>query len=269
MKYAQKIGIVASGLALTLATAHSVAGEWSESDFQYRYGSNFNDNGGSGGSRISKNLVEFQNNTGFGWGRSYVFLLMSKAGDADNNSADLYSEGQVTASLSKLTGKELSWGAIRDLGVTAGYNYGARNSAYRSNARVLVYGGTVDFNVPGFTFFNVDLLAYHDAGTYGGYGGGFMCGRVATTYQVTPYWRLPFNIGPARFMFDGYVDFIGAHGSCAAQILAEPQLKLDVGNFWGYKDKLFVGVELQYWSNKFGTRGVNETVPQLVLQWKL
>ncbi|WP_317923561.1 hypothetical protein [Cupriavidus sp. TA19] len=245
------------------------AADWSTSDFQYRYGSNFNDNGATDGQRIAKHLVQFQNTTGFSLGRSYFFLLMSKANDADGNSADLYSEGQVTLSLSKMSKHDLSWGIVRDLGITGGYNYGARNSAFRSNSRVLVFGGTIDLNVPYFNFLNLDVLAYRDAGTYGGYGGGFLCGRTATSYQITPYWQLPFNIGRARFMFDGYVDFIGAHGSCSSQILAEPQLKLDVGDLFGYRDKFYIGVEVQYWRNKFGSAGVNEVVPQVVVQWKL
>ena len=259
--------------ALLLATSLVIgtaahAADWSSTDIQYRYGDDFNDNGGTGGQKIAKHLVQVQNSSGFSLGRTYFFLLMSKGDGADNNSGDLYSEGQATLSLSKLTSRSLSLGPLKDIGVTAGFNYGARNSSFRPNARVGLLGPTFDFNVPGFTYFNVDVLAYRDAGSYEGFGGGRLCGRPSTTYQITPVWLMPFNIGGARFVFDGYTDVIGAHGTCSQQVLVEAQAKLDVGNFWGVPDKFYVGLELQYWRNKFGTRGVKETVPQLVVQWK-
>ena len=52
-------------------------------------------------------------------------------------------------------------------------------------------------------------------------------------------------------------------------LLAQPQLLLDLGNLWGAKDKLFAGVEYQYWHNKFGVDGVDESLPQVMLLWQL
>lgn len=245
------------------------AADWSITDFDYRYGTRFNDNGASGGSRIEKHLLQVENASGFSLGRSYFFLLMSKADGADNHSGDLYSEGQATFSLSKLTGRKLAAGPFTDIGITAGYNLGARNSAFGPNARVALLGPTLDLAVPGFNYLNVDVLAYRDDGRYNGFGSGNLCGRPATTYQVTPTWQTTFALGRAKFVLDGYADFIGAHGTCPLQVLTEPQLRVDVGNFWGVPDKIYAGLEIQYWRNKFGVRGVRETVPQLVLRWRL
>lgn len=30
-----------------------------------------------------------------------------------------------------------------------------------------------------------------------------------------------------------------------------PQVSVDVGNFWGKPDKLFAGVEIDFWRNKY------------------
>jgi hypothetical protein len=64
-----------------------------------------------------------------------------------------------------------------------------------------------------------------------------------------------------------FVDFIGSHGSCASQTLSQPQLKLDVGNFWSKPGKAYVGVEWKYWRNKFGIAGLKEDFPQLLGVW--
>lgn len=252
-----------------LIASTAFAADWSITNFDYRYGTRYNDNGGNGGERIEKHLLQVENTSGFSTGRSYFFLLMSKADGADNHSGDLYSEGQATFSLSKISGSKLAFGPLADVGLTAGYNYGSRNSAYGPNTRVLLAGPTLDLAIPGFTVASIDLLAYRDAGRYNGFGGGRMCGETGTTYQVTPYWLSAFTLGSARFEFGGYADFIGAHGTCARQALTETQLRLDVGDFWGVRDKFYIGLEIQHWRNKFGVQGVRETVPQLVLRWRL
>lgn len=257
-------------LVIPMLTCFSAcAADWSNTDVEYRQGSRFNDNGASGGAQISKQLLEVQNSSGFASGRSYFFLLMSKADAADGDSGDLYSEGQATFSLSKVGLPAPALPLVKDVGLTVGYNFGARNSAFRPNTRVLVAGPTFDLSVPGFNYFNLDVLAYRDTSTYGGFGGGRLCGQPATAYQLTPYWQATFNLGAAHFIFDGYTDIIGAHGSCARQVLAEPQLRLDVGRMWGVPGTFQVGVEIQHWRNKYGTLGVRETVPQLVLRWRL
>lgn len=264
----QGIKFMAVALAALFAGT-AMSADWSVSDLQYRYGTKFNDNGSTGGPTFAKDLVQFQNVTGNSWGRTYFFLLMSKGSEEDKRSGELYSEGDAYLSLSKVTGKSLSFGPLKDLNVNIGYNYGAKNSAFGPNAKVVTYGVGVEFDAPGFTYFNLDVVAYRDQGTYSGFGGGNLCGKHATGYQITPYWKAPFSIGRLKFVFDGYVDIIGSHGSCKQQILAEPQLKLDIGDLWGKAGSVYMGLEYQYWRNKFGSSANTEKVPQLVLQWIL
>ena len=72
------------------------------------------------------------------------------------------------------------------------------------------------------------------------------------------------------------MDFIGKRcpetGSCAgraSEILAQPELRMDVGQFAGKKDTIYLGIKYNYWRNKFGFDGLNENNPQLQLNWKL
>ena len=43
---------------------------------------------------------------------------------------------------------------------------------------------------------------------------------------------------------------------------------MDAGDVMGIdSNKFFLGVEYQYWHNKFGIDGVTESVPQLQAKW--
>lgn len=194
---------------------------------------------------------------------------MIKSDSEDNKYGEVYGEYYHTLSLSKVGGKDWSKNFVKDVGFTAGINYGSKNSAFGPNPKVLLLGPTIDLNIPGFAFFNVDVLAYNDSGTFSGFGGGKLCGENKTTYQITPAWNYPFSLGTAKFSFEGFVDLIGSHGTCARQILTQPQLRWDIGNHMGKPGAVFLGLEYQYWNNKFGIKGRKESFPQLMLNWKL
>jgi len=88
-----------------------------------------------------------------------------------------------------------------------------------------------------------------------------------STFQISPSWNLPFTLGSARFEFRGFLDYAGGEGGGEAQLLAQPQLLLDVGNFSGKPDNFYVGLEYLYFRNKFGVDGVDEKVAQLMGKW--
>ena len=66
-----------------------------------------------------------------------------------------------------------------------------------------------------------------------------------------------------------FADYIGSKtGSYAENFLAQPQVRLDVGEFFGMPNRLQVGMEYQYWYNKYGIKGFTESLPQALLVWK-
>ncbi len=261
--------ILAAMIAAAFATVGTAqAADWSDTEVQYLYGSQFRDNGGKA-TEFSKNIITLQHASGYKYGRNFFFVDFAKSGNGDGNAFDVYGEYYHTLSYSKVGGVDWSKNFVKDVGLTTGFNLGTKNSEFRPNPKVLLVGPTIDFNVPGFAFFNVDLLAYRDVGTFSGFGGGNLCGKQKTTYQITPVWNLPFSIGPAKFSFEGFMDIIGSHGTCATQVLTQPQLRWDVGNHFGKPGTVFLGVEYQYWDNKFGGKQRNESFPQLLLAWKL
>lgn len=159
-------------------------------------------------------------------------------------------------------------GFIRDVNITGGINYGAKSNG--ANPRVLLLGPTLDLNVPGFIFFNVDILAYKDSSHFSG---------AETiddgTWQITPVWLAKFSLGPTKWVFTGHIDWIGKRcpksGSCSdrgTETLAQPELRLDVGEFFGKAETVYVGMKYNYWNNKFGFSGLKENNPQFQISWK-
>ena len=286
----------AIGAVAALAGAPAQAAEWSDTEILFNHGTKFRepfnpfnpDDGRIGAvnnNDVTKSYLTLQHASGYKYGRNFFFvdLLKSEKNDPQGGGSygEVYSEGYTSLSLSKTTGANLSFGPITDISLTAGYNFGAKNNG--ANPRVLLFGPTVDFKVPGFIFFNVDFLAYRDRGRFSGLRGGEL--QIDdTTYQIAPVWLSKFSLGPTRWVFTGHVDFIGkrcfssgfsfvpAGDKCAgraSEILAQPEIRMDVGMFFGKPETVYVGMKYNYWRSKFGYDGVNERNPQIQLDWKL
>jgi nucleoside-specific outer membrane channel protein Tsx len=232
---------------------------YSSWDVQLLYGSKFREPGNP--ADVAKQTTTFENSAGWSWGSSYFFVDILKSDAADSHATEVYGEWYPSASLSKLSGKKLALGPVRDVSATFGLNAGTKSTG--ASPMVYLPGLTFDLDLPGFKFFSVGTYVYVDRGRINGEDNGCH----SSTYQVTPSWALPFALGGIKLNFDGFVDFIGSHGSCASQTLSQAQLKLDVGNFWSKPGKAYVGIEWQYWRNKFGISGLKEDFPQLLGVW--
>lgn len=262
----RKTGFGFAGTLAALAAAVGIgmqsarAAIWSDTEVQLLHGNKFQEPFNP--DDVSKTIVTFQHASGWEYGRNFFFFDALKSNDKDNNAGEIYGEWYPTFSFGKIFDKDLKFGIVKDVGFTAGLNYGAKSNG--ANPEVYLPGITVDFDLPGFAFFNVDFLAYMDRGRFDGASNGCH----SDTYQITPSWKLPFTIGPTKWSFEGFADFIGDHGACEFQILTQPQIRLDVGNFIGKPDKLYVGIEYQYWKNKFGMKDLDDNFPQLLGVWK-
>ena len=69
--------------------------------------------------------------------------------------------------------------------------------------------------------------------------------------QITLVAAYPFEFGPSRFLIDGYFDWVIGIGSEQSSFHLNPQLKLDLGHYWGKSETLYFGVELDFWWNKY------------------
>jgi hypothetical protein len=281
-------------LASTVSTAY--AADWSDTFLGYRYGSQFREPFNP--SDVEKNIVSVTHVSGYKYGSNFFTLdvLRSDAKDpaagGGGGAQELYAVYRTTLSGSKILGWKFDKSSfIRDVGLTAGFEVGAKGDQFSPRARKTAIGPKVSFNIPGFW----DVAVVHRTedshnwyATPAGFGGaGCASGpnrvcnpdvKFDNTYALETAWMLPFALGvPARFQ--GFMSHIGKKGKdgvgaqTAAETLLELSLMFDVGSLAGHKDAIFVGVGYQYWRNKFGsdsrldpTGGSTAKVPQIEVE---
>ncbi len=258
---ALKIGNLFTKIFLVLcvwpSTAQADLFDWSTTEIQYLHGDGYQMP--KKGSDISRSIITLSHADGWALGRNFFFMdtLISDHGEASQ--VNLYGEFYSYLSLSKMSGIPLAYGFFKDLNITGGVNAGENLDSQYSGTRIILYGVTVDFNLPGFKLLTVDFLRHDVLDPV----------SLGSSWQITPVWKLPFAIAGTHWSLEGFIDFIGDKGSrYAGNILAQPQIRLDIGDFWGLSNHIFAGIEYQYWYNKYGVKGLDESLPQVLLLWK-
>lgn len=166
-----------------------------------------------------------------------------------------YGEISPRLSLGKTTGQDLSFALFRrslfqvkDVLIAAQYERG--EDADVAEAMLLGAGFDLEIRETGllgplgkfkYIQFNVYGRAELTEGTRSGI-------RDA---QITMVAARPFTIGSSKFLVDGYFDWVLGLGSEDWNYHLNPQLKLDVGDYWGKPDKFWAGLEVDFWWNKY------------------
>lgn len=252
-----------AGLAFALAALNSQAADWSDTSIGYRTGSKFAEPFNP--EDIRKNILNLQHASGYKYGSNFfnVDLLMSDGKDPSSATStdgahEVYVVYRHTLDIGKVSGANLAFGPVRSVGFTLGFDYNTKTDAgYNSKKRMLVAGPTLGFDVPGFL--NVSLLQLWESNApYSTYT------DTATprySYDAHPMltaaWGIP--LGSLPLAFEGFANFIASKGknefggATKAETNIDMQLMLDVGAVAGGPKGTFkVGLEYQWWKNKFG-----------------
>ena len=249
-------GIVALGTVLGTAVTSAHAAEWSDTSIGWRYGTKFGEP--FEGNDIHKNIINLTHASGYKYGVNFfnVDLLQSDKNDpavGGEGAQEAYVVYRNTVDLSKITGSEYKWGIIRGIGGTAGFDWNTKNDVgYSSKKRMLVLGPTVMMDVPGFL--NVSVLALWESNAPVGITSRY---EYDTHAMLDLNWGIP--IGSSPFSFQGYFDVIAPKGKdefgndTETEVHFDAAIMLDVGRvLGGPKDTFKVGLEYEYWMNKFG-----------------
>jgi len=254
----------AAALAVAALACPAQAADWSDTSMGFRTGSKFAEPFGS--NDIEKNILNLTHVSGYKYGSNFfnVDLLLSDKKDpagagSTNGAAEVYIVYRNTLEFGKLTGKPMKMGPIRDIGATLGFDANAKTDAgYNSKKRMLVAGGTVMMDVPGFL--NISLLALWESNApYNTFS------KVSTpryTYDTHPMltaaWAIPLP-GGLPLTFEGFANFIASKGKnefgaeTAAETNIDMQIMYDLSGLVGAGKSTFkLGLEYQYWKNKFG-----------------
>jgi nucleoside-specific outer membrane channel protein Tsx len=258
-----------AALALLAASMACVAhADFSDTAISWRYGERFREPFNP--SDIKKNIVALTHASNYKYGANYfnVDLLMSDKNDPasltqDEGAQEAYVVYRHTFDLGALTGKDLRYGAVKDMGLVLGFDWNTKNDVgYNSRKRMLVAGPTLMWDVPGFL--STGILLIHESNAP---SGAFPpISQVRGRYTYDYHWMFSTSWGiplPAEWApgwaFEGYMNYIGAKGrdetgnGTGAETNFDAQLMYDIGSRFGQpKNRFRIGFEYQFWNNKFG-----------------
>lgn len=188
-----------------------------------------------------RTVVTFEHVSGHTWGD--VFLFVDRLDSADDHN-ETYMELSPRLSLGKITSQPMTFGIISDVLVTSTVEWVSGPyplGDFYYDATHYLIGPAVDLKLPGFTYFQVN--AYHRDNDEG----------KQSNWQLTPVWGMPFSLGSAGFLYDGFIDWRSGTEDAHAETNFTSQLKWDAGKTLMNQEKtLYIGVEYVYWRNKFG-----------------
>ena len=259
-------GAAAAALLLGIATPAAA-----QTEFHYQFGRLVNPFSSAEGTEARTHILTIQQASTWRGGDSFFFLdLIEDTGEDGFNEKEIYGEWYPTLSFSRLAGRTVGGGPLRDIALIGGINMDADADFFK-----FLPGVRFSWNVPGFIFLNTDITAFIDRNTGVARGGG--APRSTDSWMFDVSWLSIFTIGTQSFNFMGHAEYIGATtftelpGGTNGWILAQPQFVWDLGNAIGgapAANQIFVGVEYQYWRNKLGATADENTV-QFLAVWRM
>ena len=239
-----------------LGTAAQAA-DWSDTSIGYRYGTKFGEP--YEGNDIHKNILSLTHVSGFKYGSNFftMDMLMSDKNDpsgADGKSGaqEVYALYRNTLDFEKISGTSFKSSGIRGYGLTWGFDYNTKSDAgYNSKKRMLVIGPTVHFDVPGFL--DASLLLLKESNAPCSYFTHSCVSRYS--YKTHPMlslaWAIPLGSG---FSYEGFANFIASKGRDEFGGQTKPETDIDMQVMYDVtgKNTFKIGLEYQYWKNKFG-----------------
>lgn len=240
--------VIAIALVVLLSASVASAAIWSSTSVSFLTGTYENS---LAETEYDASIITFEHASGWEYGDNFFFVDMKRMTDTYGN--DFYGEWHPRFSLGKLTGNEFAFGMVKDIAIATEVNFWGGDFGNRA----YLYGVGFDLNLPNFNWFAINFMIRDDRSIVD-----------ETSFQISPAWSMPFTLGTMNFEFNGFLDYSTAEGEGAeAQILAQPQLLMDVGGLMDKGGKYFAGIEYQYWNNMYGVEGLDDNAIQLMGKW--
>lgn len=252
----QKLSHAVFGTAIAAIGVAAQAADWSDLSIGYRHGETYREPYNA--DKISKDILNLTYVSGSKAGSDFlhVDMLMSDTKDSpdkQSHAREIYAVYRHTFDLAHLTGRSFQSGPMRGLGLTAGLDLNSKSGdSYQSKKRMLVAGPTLQLDVPGFL--NISLLSLWESNAPAAH-------RARYSYKTHPMLNLNWSIplGSLPLSFEGYANFIAAKGKDEFGADSRPETNIDAQVMWDAssamgisKNTLRLGVQYQYWKNKFG-----------------
>lgn len=213
-------------MVLLLVVPGAQAGPlWKDNSVTFLYGQGYKVSPDDGA------IVTLEHASAWNWGDLFAFVDIA---EFDNDHTDTYAEIKPRLSIGRMLGRDLTRGPVSDVLLAAEWHKG------EGDVEAYNVGIGFDLDVPGARYFTLNVYSRNDR-HIGGH-----------TVLVNSAWAFPFEVGDWKFLIDGFVDWMDNEGSSHANLLFVPQVKLDVGNFFGRPGRYYAGVEYSHWDHKFG-----------------
>lgn len=245
--------LLAAAVVFLCGQAHSGSAVFSTTNVQYLYSSNYNPIFGASEERSILTMEHFDV---WKYGDNFFFVDAVNPERKDDTGAAVsyYGEFSPRFSLGKIfTGEAMTKGLVQDL-----YLATTLEMPQSPVEQTFLYGLGSDLKLPGFAFFQANLYVRDNQSS-----------AVGDGQQLTLVWGAPFSIGSAELMFTGFFDYAWGQKNIEDNIVAAPQLLLDIGSFFGHKGVVQAGIEYQIWRNQFGVDGEDENAVQGLIKWTL
>ena len=176
----------------------------------------------------------------------------------------------TTLSFSKMTGKQYSYGALKDVSLRLELENGSGNG--NSNFQNYFYGLQYDVTVPGFDFVSLNTVLRDNPHSRG------------VGFQIGAFWQMTWDYGRwNRYKFTGFFATSPWDGDIDPELedndnnyspskrgrflTAQPQFLYDLGyGLWGKQNRLEIGLEYAYFLNRFQLAGRDEKVLQYMMK---
>lgn len=281
--------VVHSLLALSLAALAPcalAASDFSDTLIGYRYSDHYSDPGKT--KDVAKNILQVTHVSSYRLGQNFLNLDVFKSDSTDpakgggTGATEFYLTYRNQLQYGKVFDKPLAFGPVKDVALTAGFDYNTKNNEFASEKRLLVFGPTLKFALPA-GFLDASVL-YAQEWNHCGLD---VCGKPGnhTDLLFDPFlqfnltWGVPFTAGPLPLKFQGFYTYSSQKGDdyqnrpTGAEQLMRTSLMLDVGQMvWGEKNVLWIGPGYEYWRNKFGNEkgpGTDVDALSINLEWHL
>ncbi|MBM7062902.1 hypothetical protein JQX08_19475 [Pseudomonas sp. UL073] len=215
---------------------------WQDNSLSFLWGKDFQVN------PPTQQTWTFEHASGWTWGDLFIFVdQINYQGEHDflAGSDTYYGEISPRLSFGKVFDQKLEFGPIKDVLLAATYERG------ENDTQNYLLGPGFDLAIPGFDYFQLNFYYRKPDG---------ISGQPKGQWQVTPVWSYTVPVGNSDLVIDGFIDYVwnnkdgsGNESDLHANLHVNPQIKYDLGKAMGWNavKKFYVGVEYDYWSDKY------------------
>jgi hypothetical protein len=257
------------GAALIASAARSAHAQTQDNVLGYRYGTAFKEPNVAKGADIAKSILNFTHSSEYRWGSNFFSadLLLSDHVDPPNNGAADPNAGaqgvnlnyRHVLSFNKISGTQAFAipGFIRDVGLRGAVDINTKNTALATEKRYFAVGPQISFALPEGVagYFNVSA-SYGRERNFNGIVGTSVAFDPA--YEIASNWSVKVPLTVTTANLTGSFSYIAPKGKDARradttyELRTRPELLFDVGEPFGKKNFVELGVGYEIWDNKLG-----------------